>query len=197
MLTSSGDAAPDRGGPACATGNLACARPAPGFTLVELMVSVAVLGILVVMSVPSLRGVIENGRIRTAGESMRYGLSLARAEAVRLNTPVEFVNEAGGWQVLRVIDGSRLHGSSGKESARDLELTTTPAGATRVTYDSFGRVFSVNPTDDSEPIAEIGIESLRPPTTSDYRPLRLQVQRGGSARLCDPAVDTSDPRVCL
>ena len=168
-----------------------------GFTLVELMVSVAVLGVLLVMGVPSLRGVIENGRIRTAGESMKYGLALARSEAVRLNTPVEFVNEAGGWQVLRVIDGTRLHAASGRESTQELELTVTPAGATRVTYGSFGRVLATNPVDDSHPIAELSIESRRPPATSDYRPLRLQVQRGGSTRLCDPAVDPFDPRACL
>jgi type IV fimbrial biogenesis protein FimT len=195
MLTSTrqDDAKPPPAGRA----PLTTAASSRGFTIVELMVSIAVLGVLVVMGAPSMRGVLENSRIRTAGESMKYGLALARSEAVRLNTPVEFVNQAAGWQVLRVIDGTQLHAASGKESTRELELTVTPAGATRVTYDSFGRVFAANPSDDSDPIVEMAIASLRPPTTSDYRPLRLQVQRGGSTRLCDPAVDSADPRACL
>jgi type IV fimbrial biogenesis protein FimT len=170
---------------------------APGFTLVELMVTIAILGILLVMGAPGLRSLVENGRIRTAGESMKYGLTLARSEAVRLNTPVEFVRDESGWQVLRVNDGTTLHRASGKEGTRGLALTVLPEGSDRVTYDSFGRVFAANPADDSAPITEVGIESANPPTTSDYRPLRLQVQPGGTARLCDPAVATDDPRACL
>jgi type IV fimbrial biogenesis protein FimT len=172
-------------------------RRGAGFTLVELMVTIAILGILLVMGAPGLRSLVENGRIRTAGESMKYGLTLARSEAVRLNTPVEFVRDDGGWQVVRISDGETLHRASGKEGTRGLALSVTPEGASRVTYDSFGRVFATNPADDSAPITEVGIESVNPPTTSDYRPLRLQVQPGGTARLCDPAVAANDPRACL
>ena len=49
-----------------------------GFTLVELMVTIAIVGLLLVLGVPTMRGVIENGRIRTAAESWQYGLTLAR-----------------------------------------------------------------------------------------------------------------------
>ena len=61
-----------------------------GFTLIEMMIAVTVTGILLVLAVPALRGVMENTRIRANAESLKYGMDLARQEAVRRNTQVEF-----------------------------------------------------------------------------------------------------------
>ena len=65
------------------------------------MIAIAIVAILLVLGVPTLRGVIENTRIRTAAESWNYGITLARNKAVRLNTPVEFLVDGTGWQVRR------------------------------------------------------------------------------------------------
>ena len=92
-------------------------RQAAGFTLIELMITIAIGAILIVIGVPTMRGVIENGRIRAAGESWKYGLALARTEAIRRNTQVEFVSDADGWQVLIVADGTVLHQAAGNEGA--------------------------------------------------------------------------------
>ncbi len=74
-------------------------RRAAGFTLIELMITITVAGILLMIGVPTMRSVVENGRIRAAGESWKYGLALARAEAVRRNAQIEFVTDTDGWQV--------------------------------------------------------------------------------------------------
>ena len=169
---------------------------APGFTLIEMMMVIAVTGILLVLGVPALRGVVENTRIRAVSESLKYGLDLARNEAVRLNTQVEFVSSATGWEVRRVIDASVLHQATGSQNPSEVTLTITPGGADRVTFDSFGRSLGVNP-DGSAPLTEVDIESTHPPGVSGYRPMRVQVLGGGVTRLCDPAVDETDPRVCL
>lgn len=176
-------------------------RRAAGFTLVELMITVAVVAVLLVLGVPTLRGVIENGRIRSAGESWKYGLTLARAEAVRRNAQVEFATGAGGWEVRLLANGAVaevLHQAAGIEGAQRLDVTIVPQDATRVTYDSFGRVVNPNPIDASEPIAQVDIESTNPPVDDDrYHPLRLQVLAGGMTRLCDPKVAATDSRACL
>jgi len=172
-------------------------RRAAGFTLVELMITVAVVAVLLVLGVPTLRGVIENGRIRAAGESWKYGLTLARSEAVRRNAQVEFVTDAGGWEVRLVTTGEVLHEAAGIEGAQRLDITILPDDATIVTYDSFGRVVDPNP-DDSEPIVQVDIESTNPPVEDDrYHPLRLQVLAGGMTRLCDPNVAATASSACL
>jgi type IV fimbrial biogenesis protein FimT len=177
-------------------------RSIGGFTLIEMMIAVTIAAILLVVGVPTMRGVIENTRIRTVTESLNYGLSLARNEAVRLNTEVEFVTAPTGWQVQRrdpVNAGAFivLHQASGKEATTDLLVTPEPADADRITFNSLGRMVNASLSDGSAPFSQIDVESERPSGISGYRPLRIQILAGGMTRVCDPAVTTSDPRTCL
>ncbi len=61
-----------------------------GFTLVELMVGIAILGILVLLATPSYRTWVANSRVRSTSESLQNGLRLARNQAVDLARPVRF-----------------------------------------------------------------------------------------------------------
>lgn len=170
---------------------------APGFTLLELMIAVTVTGILLVLGVPALRGVIENTRIRATAESIKYGLDLARNDAVRLNAQVQYVSTPTGWAVSRVSDGTVMHSGTGREGSQEVVLTIAPNGADRVTFDSLGHVVATNPSDGSAPLTQVDVESATPSGLSGYRPMRVQVLPGGATRMCDPAVDATDPRVCL
>ena len=169
----------------------------PGFTLIELMIALTVSGILLVLGVPMLRVVVENTRIRATCESIKYGLDLARNDAVRFNDQVEFASTATGWEVRRVSTGAVLHAGTGQEASHEIALTITPNGSDRVTFDSFGRSVATNPSDGSVPLTQVDVESVNPPTAAGYRPMRVQVLPGGGTRMCDPAVDATDPRVCL
>ncbi|MGE5621626.1 MAG: GspH/FimT family pseudopilin, partial [Bacillota bacterium] len=59
-------------------------------TLVELMVAVAIIAIVLGVGVPSFATWVRNSQIRTATESIKNGLQLAQAEALRRNTSVRF-----------------------------------------------------------------------------------------------------------
>lgn len=53
-----------------------------GFTLLELMVSVAVLAILLAIGVPGFRYFIDSSQLRAASEGLKLSVGLARTEAV-------------------------------------------------------------------------------------------------------------------
>ncbi|OAM52124.1 hypothetical protein A7981_01140 [Methylovorus sp. MM2] len=61
-----------------------------GFSLIELMVGLAILVILLIAGVPALSSWMQNAQIRNEAESIQNALQLARAEAVRRNTVVRF-----------------------------------------------------------------------------------------------------------
>jgi type IV fimbrial biogenesis protein FimT len=61
-----------------------------GFSLIELLVGIAILGTLTSMALPGFRSMIQNSRVRSLSESINSGLQLARAEAVRRNKQVRF-----------------------------------------------------------------------------------------------------------
>jgi len=58
-------------------------RSQSGFTLIELMITIAVLGILAVIAVPTFRALIEKGRLRGAADDVMNLISVARAEAIK------------------------------------------------------------------------------------------------------------------
>ena len=67
-----------------------------GFSIIELMIGVAILAILVALAVPSLTSVINNNRLAAQANEFVTALQLARSEAVRLNTAVSVCKSDDG-----------------------------------------------------------------------------------------------------
>lgn len=65
-----------------------------GFTLVELMVTVAIAAILLGIGVPSFRALIENNRIAAASNDVVTALQYARSEAVKRGVLVDVCGTA-------------------------------------------------------------------------------------------------------
>jgi type IV fimbrial biogenesis protein FimT len=61
-----------------------------GFTLIELIVTVAIVAILLGLAAPNFSIWTQNQQIRGAAESVRNGLQLARATSMNANVPVRF-----------------------------------------------------------------------------------------------------------
>ena len=61
-----------------------------GLNIIEIMISLAVLGVLIGLGAPGFAEWLQNQQIRAAAEATLNGLQVARGEAVRSNTPVRF-----------------------------------------------------------------------------------------------------------
>jgi type IV fimbrial biogenesis protein FimT len=62
-----------------------------GFTLIELMVTLAITAILLLMAMPLTGSYFENARVRKAAEAFATGLHQARNEAIRTNANVSML----------------------------------------------------------------------------------------------------------
>ena len=73
------------------------ARKDPGFTMIELLVTILVIGILTSIALPSYRWFIVSQRINSASFDMMSTLIMARSEAIKRNTNVNITSNGGNW----------------------------------------------------------------------------------------------------
>ena len=118
---------------------------ARGFSLVELMVALAIFALLVTLAAPMYGEFLANTQIRNAAENTLLGVRQAQAEAVKRNGQVELVLAPTGWQVRWFdpagvdpdVDVSSHEFVTGSPRAA---VAPVPADATRVTFNGLGRV---------------------------------------------------------
>jgi type IV fimbrial biogenesis protein FimT len=174
------------------------------FSVVELMIAIALVGILSMLSMPMYRTWQQNSQLRASAESILAGLQHARTEAVRLNetTGVQFVVTGNAWHVERVAaPGVILHQGGGDDLAQNASVTPLPANAP-VKFTPLGAVdpagftidFNVRHADEggADPTLKCVADG------GEMRCLSVQVRGGGLVRLCDPSVTAAgDPRRCM
>ena len=64
---------------------------AAGFTLVELMIGIAIAALLVVLAIPSYQVWVADAQIRNAAESIADGMRYAQSQAIARNSTIEFI----------------------------------------------------------------------------------------------------------
>ena len=170
-----------------------------GFTLVELLISITVLGIILMLGLPTFGSWLQNQQLRAASEGLLNGLQTARAEAIRRNLLVQIaVAPPGtGWSVTEAVSTAPIQTRVKEEGSPNAVLIVTPNTANTVTFTSLG---SVAANLDTSPTASLF--DIRNPAGGSCQPagpmrcLRVVVSGGGSLRMCDPNVSLPDPRAC-
>ena len=178
-----------------------------GFSLIELMVTVTLLGVLVLLAMPSMAAWVRNNKVRTVADALENGLRVAQVEATRRSRQVVFVltnsptpatsltavANGGYWatKTIRLTTGSSdtadfIESGTLSGTAANVQIT----GPAALCFSALGRVVvntntgvtgaSCNVTASA---AQYDIQLDGP----DARPLRVLVSLGGRVRMCDPA----------
>lgn len=190
---------------------------AAGFTMVELVVSLALFAVLVAATVPSLKTWIANNKVRAVADALQNGIRLAQSEALNRSRQVVFAlttstspqsDFTGGtlsasasgtsWVIVTIpamVDGSEsaVLVSSGVLTSAGTPVTIT--GPAEVCFNSLGRLVA-NPT------TGLAGGSCTPATASNLttipnytygitlsggHSMNVQLALGGQVHMCDPA----------
>lgn len=194
-----------------------------GFSLIELIVGLAILASLMALGLPQYATFIANSRLRATAEGITNGLNLARAEAVKRNARVELVltdeepleglvnalpasTSGFNWVVrewvpatgaYNFIEGKVGAEGSGKSQGTGVVIASSSADATydgRIIFTGFGAMAIGQPISFQVTYPAAGACAA---ANGPLRCLNVNVSPGGQIRICDPKItDTKDTRAC-
>lgn len=155
-----------------------------GFTLIEAMVTLAIVAVIASIALPNFTTVIANAQIRSTADQLRDLAGRARQEAVKRNVPVA-LTAAGNVVTLAVpafgaSPALKLTQFVSKSTISDGVVTLTGSG--RATAAA-----SFTVTSD-----KLACKAADGPLTC----YTVQVFTGGATRMCNPALAKGSPAAC-
>jgi type IV fimbrial biogenesis protein FimT len=193
-------------------------RPQCGFSLIELMVTIAVMGIMLAAAAPAMQSWIADSRVRTAAESFQNAARVAQGEAIRRSRtavlmltdsePTLDAEPADGGQrwVVRLLERSIDDGEDAslfvRGGAEPAAGEVTVEGAALTCFNAFGQLTTLSSKAtglDAGCEAPAGSGAREFTFTRDGgRTLKVLVARGGQVRMCDAekTYSDSDPDGC-
>ena len=200
-------------------------RAVAGFSLIELMIVVAILAMVMMIGLPNVAAWIQNTQLKTGAEGLMSGLQLARAEALRRNTSVRFqlvtavdntcaLSATGNNWVVSLANPSgacgavisdavapqlvqRKSSTEGSPNAAVSAYSAPAVPANTVVFNGLGRLTGLGNVIQINVTNPAGGGCLPPIGAGSMRCLSIMIGTAGQVRMCDPVVTpATDPRAC-
>ena len=174
-----------------------------GFTLIELMVTIAIAAVLMMVGVPSFVAFQRNSQLTSAANSFIAALSAARGEAMKRGRQAVVVPRADndwapGWTVFVDTDNDQQFNGSDilitQQGALPAYFSATGQGTARNSpaYIMFNPSGYTQTSDSTFQSATLKIERNDISDTAKTQQTRIVViARTGRARVCQPATDST------
>lgn len=194
-----------------------------GITMIEVMVTIAILAIVLAIGIPNLSAWMQDTQVRSTAESVLTGLQLARAEAVRQNVRTRFQltssSGMGSWTITTdsltspgtFPAANQVQSAGAQESGQNARLgvstaalaasnccaSAIAAGTGMGTSPLPGVVFSafgqVVADNSVTTITRVDVTNA---TSANARRMVVIISPSGMAKLCDPSLSSSNTRGC-
>ncbi len=113
-----------------------------GFTLLELMMVLAVVGIVLSIATPSLTRILDRNAVRKVSSDLSFSLLQARSEAVKRNQIVSVTPTNIGWE-----DGWQITSGGQTIASFDASERLNVVGPVQIVFEGNGRVSNLDNND--------------------------------------------------
>ena len=182
-------------------------RKSRGFTFVELLVAVALIGIISAVTLPGFAGFLNGQKVNLAANNVYTAMQLTKASAIQQNARMSLVLNPtlGSWCIFNRTEEPTSTTCSWTSNTLEtgvlrkyiepmpigLAIAVLPASATQITYDGLGRVVPNSGVSASATITSVAVTM----PTDPGRANTVQLSNG-IVRLCDPLKAVGDPQAC-
>lgn len=130
-----------------------------GFTLVEMLVTLAIFAVLLMIAIPSMRPFLQSQSVKNASMDINSTVALARSEAIKRNATVDVTaNSATDWSQGWVVSQNTPAAVIRKQPALGNLVITSSSGS--FSFDGNGRMTSTGSTFTVKPLNKAGSQPL-------------------------------------